>query len=235
MVDLDHWRCELCSFSGTFGAGDTIGKHVKENKEHVQAAIAAEAKLGKGPKQAGLREAWAKGVEKGSVLYPTSFAPGPGDIPFHKLREHIESQRCHGFFSDEIKIAGEIVHVGSLKQDLHPGDGWYADRNYQCITVREGLSLSVKGTFRHVPCEGFLCSKCPLIPTLPDFKKRALREMESEFKRGTRVCQKGVKLKNLQREELIESVKEWQSRCKLLSGQSYWLNISLARHLKSKV
>jgi hypothetical protein len=123
LVNMDHWRCTVCSFSGKFGAGDTIGKHMRENKQHVQAAIAADALLAKGPKQTGLREAFAKGVQKGVSAYPPNFAPGPADIPFHKLRAHIQFKRCHGFLGEEIIIDGEEVPVGSLKLDLHPGQG----------------------------------------------------------------------------------------------------------------
>lgn len=94
---------------------------MKENKDHVKAAIAADAKLGKGPKQAGLQEAWAKGVESGAAQYPSNFVPGPADIPFHKLRKPLRSERCHGFCSDAVKIGGQIVPVGRLKEDLHPG------------------------------------------------------------------------------------------------------------------
>jgi hypothetical protein len=67
MVDLEHWRCGVCSFSGKFGAGDTIAKHMMENKDHVRAAIAAEDMLNKGPKQSSIQEAWQKGPEKGKV------------------------------------------------------------------------------------------------------------------------------------------------------------------------
>jgi hypothetical protein len=70
---------------------------------------------------------------------------------------------------------------------------------------------------------------------MPDFRKRALREMESEFKRGTRVCQKGTKLENLQREELLETAREWQRRCQNVTGQAYFLNIALMRLSKTKV
>jgi hypothetical protein len=235
MVDLEHWRCGVCSFSGKFGAGDTIAKHMTENKDHVRAAIAAEDMLNKGPKQSSIQEAWQKGAEKGKVQYPTTRAPGPADIPFHKLKSHVQSHRCHGFFADEVQIGGQLVDVGGLKRDLHPGEQWYADPNYRCTVESEGSFVSISGTFRHVACEGFMCSFCPLIPTMPDFRKRALREMESEFKRGTRVCQKGTKLENLQREELLETAREWQRRYQNVTGQAYFLNIALMRLSKTKV
>jgi hypothetical protein len=213
--------------------GDTIAKHVNENKEHVQAKIAAEAKLGKGPKQSGLLEAWSKGVAKGTAAYPSSHAPGPVDIPFHKLRSHFESHRCHGFFAEEIQIGGQSVQIGSLKRDLHRGEEWYADPNYSVMP--EDFQDPIQGTFWHVACKGFQCSKCSLIPSMPDFRKRALREMESELKRGTRVCQKGVSLEHLRREKLIETAREWQSRFLSMREHAYFTNISLLRLSKTKV
>jgi hypothetical protein len=49
------------------------------------------------------------------------------------------------------------------------------------------------------------------------------------LKRGMRVCQRGVNLEHLQRAELMETAREWQARSRALTGQAYFLNLTLMR------
>jgi hypothetical protein len=226
----------VCSFAGKFGLGDTIKRHI-EAADHMKAKEALDRATGKGPvgKQASLTAVWAKGVQQGTAAYPPSYVPQPADIPSQKMQQYVSGQRCHGFYSDEVKYGSEVVSVAALKSDLQPGRDWYADPHYRLSCFHNGVLVEVQGTFCHFACEGHMCSKCPLIPHLPDSKARALREAQSEFSGGTRICQQGVRLDMLQRVELEGTAREWQRRFEEVSDQKFLLSVKVLHMTKATV
>ncbi|GAQ92670.1 hypothetical protein KFL_010890010, partial [Klebsormidium nitens] len=229
LVVEENWRCTLCSFSGTFGGGDTIANHVRGQLH--QAAVAAAVK-GKPAAQRSIADVWNVAAAEGRVQYPLGHAPSISDIPSAQRREHFAAMCCHGFYANELKLGDEVVSIASLKNDLHRGGEWYTEPEYIFQTA-EGVT--VVGTFCHVDCERYDCTKCPLIPRCPDFWRRVERAAKAELTRGERVCEPGVGFENLQRGELIESLREFQKRCHSLRQEAFYLNSSLTRLRKSVV
>jgi hypothetical protein len=151
-VDKDHWQCDICGFKGSFaGARDTIKAHML-GKDHS----AAVARQGVGPSktQPTVVAAFASAVASGVALYPTNYVPKLADIPGPDMHSFLNKHRCHGWIADYVMIGGVQHNVRPLLLDLHPGESWYADPHYH---RHAPLAL---GTFWHVDCEGFNCSKC---------------------------------------------------------------------------
>jgi hypothetical protein len=130
-------------------------------------------------------------------------------------------------------IDGLEHNVSPLLLDLDPGKQWYADPHFHRSSSMSEYDTH-QGTFWHKECQGYDCANCRTIPFLPDFKKRLTRETESKLKRGTRISEKGLRLEHMQRKELIESVRMWQSRAKMLDLDRYWLNLHAPNLSKSK-
>jgi hypothetical protein len=61
-----------------------------------------------------------------------------------------------------------------------------------------------------------------------------MRETQSKVKRGQRVCQPGVRLEHLQRDERIATAKTWQERYKAADLDRYWSNIRIVNLSKSE-
>jgi hypothetical protein len=221
MVDLGCWACDTCAFDGKFGAGDTIQRHV-QSAGHVKALAAVKGQpVGK---QQTMLQLWGKGLEQGMISYPANFVPGPADVAEGRLRDHFRGHRCHGFYSDVVQYGSESVFVRGMKEDLFPGVDWYADPHYRASVLRDGVQVKVEGTFRHFGCEGFDCGQCPFIPTLPEFRARALKEAKAEVKRGERILLPGIRLEVLQRVELLGAAREWQARFDSLASQNHFLS-----------
>lgn len=228
----DSWRCEPCKFTGFFvESRDTIKSHVN-GAEHAR-VVAKRDGAGPSTTQPTVAAAFATAVARGSAKYPSNYVPQPADIPAAIMQSFLGQRRCLGWFEESVHIGGVEHEVRPLLLDLHVGDQWYPDPHFHRSPSMEEY-VTHQGTFWHKECKGFDCAHCSTIPSLPDFKKRLERETESSLKRGIRVCEKGVRLEHLQRQELIESVKVWQSRWKTLDLDRYWLNRRVLNLSKSK-
>lgn len=180
-----------------------------------------------------LAATFANAVVRGTAEYPVNYVPNPIDIHPDVVRPFMTGRRCLGWFKETVSIGGIEHEVKPLLRDLRVGGQWYPDPHFHC-SASMGEFVTHHGTFWHKQCQGFDCANCPTIPSLPDFKKRLERETESLQKRGSRVCEQGVRLKDLQRQELINSVKVWQSHWRTLNLERYWLNLPVLNLSRSK-
>ncbi|GAQ78082.1 hypothetical protein KFL_000070500 [Klebsormidium nitens] len=233
MVDSDTWRCEVCNFRGTFvDSRDTIKAHIN-GRDHARMVAKREA-AGPSSTQPTLAASFANGVARGLAKYPNNYVPSVADVAdSEKMRLFLEKKRCIGWFEETVCIEGVEHAVEPLLHDLDDGKLWYADPYFNRSSSMAEYK-SHKGTFRHKECQGFDCANCRTIPSLPDFKSRLTRETTAETKRGARICKKGVRLEYLQKQELIDSLKVWQKRCKTLELDRYWLNVHVLNLSKSK-
>jgi hypothetical protein len=222
----------VCGFNGVFvGSRDSVKAHLN-GQEHAK-AVAKQAAAGSSKSQPTLAAAFATAAAKGTAKYPSNYTPKPADIPSGVLAAYVQKKRCLGWFAETLVIGGVQHSVRPLLLDLLPGELWYADPHFHRSSAMPEFA-SQRGTFWHKECLGFDCTNCPKIPSLPEFKKRLMREEQSETKRGQRVAEHGVRLEYLQREELMQSVRAWQSRWKTLQYQNYWLNLHVLNLSRSK-
>jgi len=206
MIDENNWRCTICDYKGKFGQGNTVGVHMN-GATHIQ-TMKNKNVAGAGGSQLTIAASLAKGIRSGTAEYPPSYIPKPNDIPHHVLLNYMENNICHGFYNNSLVINNEMVDCSLLLNDLHVGTLWYPDPHYSQHIEKNGKTLHIKGTFRHVDCSIIFCNMCPLIPTLADFEKRAWRSRDMVVPRGERFIQSGTHLDYLQREELITSARE---------------------------
>ena len=72
-----------------------------------------------------------------------------------------------------------------------------------------------------------------MIPSCQDFQKRAERLRGIIVPRDERKCEQRATLGVLHRNELIDSCRQWKSKCHDATNQVYLLNVALARANKS--
>ena len=165
----------------------------------------------------------------GTIEYLPSYVPKSNGIPHHVLLNYIENNICHGFYNNSLVINNEMVDFSLLLNEPHVIILWYLDPHYSQHIERNGKTLHIKGTFRHVDGSIMFCNMCPLIPTLADFKRRAWRSRDMVVPTGERSIQSGTHLDYLQREELITSAREWEMRGNACSGQVFIMTLVLTR------
>jgi hypothetical protein len=95
-----------------------------------------------------------------------------------------------------------------------------------------GEIVHIEGTFCHHDCDVIFCNKYSLIPSYQDFRKCANYLRSVTVLRGEQKCEQGPILGVLQRNELIDLCREWESRCHNATDQVYLLNVALARATK---
>jgi hypothetical protein len=247
-VTEDTYMCNICNHRGTWNhAQDTLRAHFRaeSHKKAKARADAAAAVAGTDLKrQSGLEGMWAKakarqaqqGLPPVVEQYPT--ANPMSRVPMVVRRSYFQSSRCHGFKAASVAYGGVSYDVAPLLLDLHPGSNWYADPHYEGQPDGVGPSLTPcleKGTFWHKDCEKFMCRKCPTIPQETDFRKRVTREAAALIKRGSRVCEDGVNLMYLQRDELIQTAAEWKARYQDANSAAFYANLSAAALRAGKV
>ena len=160
--------------------------------------------------------------------------PRPSDIPRDILHSYCEKHIYHGFHKYSVLVGAEMVDVRPLLKDLNCVKEWYANPNYTCTILSSlGEIVYIEGTFCHHDCNVIFCNKCSLITTCQDFRKRAEQLRGVTILRGERKCEQGPILGVLQRNELIDSHRQWKSRCHDATDQVYLLNVALARANKS--
>jgi len=125
------------------------------------------------------------------------------------LLSYIEITNCHGFYNNSLVINDEVVNCSLLLNNLDVGALWYPNLHYSQRIEKNGKSMHIRGTFRHIDCTIMFCKFiCPLIPTRAYFKRRAWRPSDMVVCRREWSIPLDIHLNYLQYEELITSARE---------------------------
>lgn len=146
--------------------------------------------------------------------------------------DFISKKNCHGYFHDVVSYGSQEHDITTIKMSAccMPGSDWYAVPNYNKDIQIRGKQCVIKGTLRHVNCEGFFfgsgfaCEACSSIPNCADLRSRIHRGS----KVGERAGSHGVNYTHMNRMELQEVARDMRYREKAYRKQVFHLSRELS-------